>query len=385
MRKLLFGLVAALLLVSLAAQDALATTPAVTLVASATKVTYGESVTLSGTTDPATADATVDIRDASDNTLATVTTDSSGAFSTDLTPEASVDVHAVWDTATSDPVHIGVRAVVSARLTDVRLFDTARVRGSVAPVRPGSKVAVTLTLGGIALATRLPVIDAGGAFETTFRIDSPGVYRARASFSDSDLLTGSALAGPTSPPLPSLKEGSSGIFVQLLERRLVHLRYRLTGVDERYDFRTADAVVAFRKVQGMQRVFSVDAAVWRALADPGIPKPQANAQAFHFEVDQTLQVLYAVEDGEVISISHVSTGKPSTPTHDGSFRVYRKVAALTAGGLYWPSYFDGLRALHGYVEVPTYAASHGCVRIPYWNAKWVYHHAPIGTRVIVYH
>ncbi len=182
-----------------------------------------------------------------------------------------------------------------------------------------------------------------------------------------------------------MMEGASGIFVQLLERRLVQLHYRLTGVDQRFDFRTADAVLAFRKVQGMQRVFSVNAAVWRGLADPRVPQPRVDARAFHFEVDQTRQVLYTVEGGEVTSISHISTGKPSTPTHDGSFRVYRKVAALTAGGLYWPSYFDGLRALHGYVEVPTYAASHGCVRIPYWNAKWVYGHATVGTRVIVYH
>jgi lipoprotein-anchoring transpeptidase ErfK/SrfK len=110
-----------------------------------------------------------------------------------------------------------------------------------------------------------------------------------------------------------------------------------------------------------------------------------DVKRFHFEVDQAHQVLYAVEDGEITDILHISTGKPSTPTHDGSFRVYSKIAGLTGGGLYYPSYFDGLRALHGYVEVPTYAASHGCVRIPYWNAKWVYRHAPIGTPVIVYH
>jgi hypothetical protein len=385
MRKLPIALATALLLVSLAAQSALATSQTVTLVASSKKLIYGETVTLSGTIDPAAAGESIDIRDGSEAVLATVTTDANGAFATDLKPEASLDLHAVWGSAASDPVHVGVRAIVSARLTSVRLFDTATVRGSVSPARPGSKVDVTLTHGGVAVATRHPVIGAAGGFATSFGIDSPGVYRARASFSDTDLLTGSAVRGPASPPLPSLDGGARGIFVQLLEQRLVRLHYRLTGVDERYDFRTADAVVAFRKVQGMQRVFSVNAAVWRALADPRVPQPRANAKAFHLEVDQTRQVLYTVEGGEVTSISHVSTGKPSTPTHDGSFRVFRKVAALTGGGLYWPSYFDGLRALHGYVEVPTYAASHGCVRIPYWNAKWVYRHAPIGTRVIVYH
>jgi lipoprotein-anchoring transpeptidase ErfK/SrfK len=213
----------------------------------------------------------------------------------------------------------------------------------------------------------------------------PGTYRVRATFADDTHLRGKALDGPDATPLPSLHQGSHGRFVRLLERRLVELHYRLEGVDRRYDLRTADAVVAFRKVQGMDRVFTVGPTVWRALADPIVPHARADTQAFHFEVDQTHQVLLTVERGAVTSISHISTGKPSTPTHDGSFRVYRKVATLTGGGLYWPSYFDGLRALHGYVEVPTYPASHGCVRIPYWNAKWVYRHAPIGTRVIVYH
>ena len=34
--------------------------------------------------------------------------------------------------------------------------------------------------------------------------------------------------------------------------------------------------------------------------------------------------------------------------------------------LYYPSYFLRGFAVHGYVDVPTYPASHGCVRIPIW-------------------
>jgi lipoprotein-anchoring transpeptidase ErfK/SrfK len=80
----------------------------------------------------------------------------------------------------------------------------------------------------------------------------------------------------------------------------------------------------------------------------------------------------------------VSTGAGGA-TRDGSFRVHRKLAGFSANHLYYPSYFDGLRAMHGWTEVPTYAASHGCVRIPYWNAVWVYERAAYGTRVVVYH
>jgi len=373
-------LLAALAPATAAAQSA----TSVTLALSASKVAYGDAVTLSGATDPATAGETVEIRDEIETVLATATTDASGAYSLELEPQRSIDVHAVWQTVASAPVHIGVRAVVSARLADVRLFDTATVRGRISPAHPGEKVDVTFTLAGDVLASRHPVIAPNGTYAATFPIRRIGAYRARATFSDADLLRGAASAGPTSPPLPSLREGSDGVFVKLLEHRLVALHYRLVGVNERYDERTADAVLAFRKVQGMQRVFTVDAAVWRALADPRVPRPRVDVKRFHFEVDQAHQVLYTVEGGEITDILHISTGKPSTPTRDGSFRVYGKIAGLTGGGLYYPSYFDGLRALHGYVEVPTYAASHGCVRIPYWNAKWVYRHAPIGTPVVVY-
>jgi hypothetical protein len=176
------------------------------------------------------------------------------------------------------------------------------------------------------------------------------------------------------------------VFVELLEQRLAALHYRLAGVHDRdYDFRTADAVVAFHKVQGMSRTFSVDTATWRALADPKVPTPRRRWRGFHFEIDQTRQVLYTVEDGEITDILHVSTGKASTPTRDGLFQVARKIAGFSANHLYYPSYFDGYRALHGWTDVPTYAASHGCVRIPYWNAIWVYELADYGTRVVVYH
>ena len=130
--------------------------------------------------------------------------------------------------------------------------------------------------------------------------------------------------------------------------------------DGRYDSRTADAVVAFHKVQRMDRSFTVNEATWRRLADPIKPHARNDWSGFHFEVDQTKQVLYTVEDGDVTNVLHVSTGAGGT-TRDGVPR-RGKTAGFSPNHLYYPSYFDGYRALHGWTEVPTYAASHGCVR-----------------------
>jgi lipoprotein-anchoring transpeptidase ErfK/SrfK len=165
----------------------------------------------------------------------------------------------------------------------------------------------------------------------------------------------------------------------------VELHYHLRGVDDVFDVRTADAVMAFRKVQRMPRVQTVDAAVWRALARPRIFVPRDRGDGFHIEVDQTRQVLATVRDGRVAAIFHVSTGKASTPTRDGTFHVFSKLAGFSPKRLYYPSFFDGERAIHGWPEVPTYPASHGCVRVPYWIAIWIYGQADYGTPVIVYH
>lgn len=344
MKRLLVAAGVALALVGGAATPALGV-DSVTLTASATTLAYGESVELSGQTSPPTGGQTIDIVDAAGTVLAQTTTGAAGGFSATLTPEASVTVHAVWHPASSSELSIGVQAIVTVSVGAVRLFDRAAVRGTVTPAHPGARVQVTLTMDGKAVATRRPTMGTAGGFDAAFPIEQPGTYRVRAAFVDSDHLRGTAIDGPRPTPLPSLGIGSSGIYVDLLERRLVDLNYRLAGVDGRYDFRTGDAVLAFRKVQRMPRVFGVDAGVWRALADPIRPRPKLSANGFHIEIDQTRQVLYTVDDGTITNIMHVSTGKASTPTRDGWFRVNRKLAGFSAHHLYYPSYFDGNRAI----------------------------------------
>ena len=67
------------------------------------------------------------------------------------------------------------------------------------------------------------------------------------------------------------------------------------------------------------------------------------------------------------------------------WHVYQKVAGYSPHRLYYPSYYEGQRAIHGWPEVPTYPASHGCVRVPYWTAKWIFRIADLGVEVRIYH
>lgn len=357
----------------------------VTLSASASVVVFGDEVQLTATTDPPTAGETVEIRDASDTVLTSGVTGAQGSIHVSIEPDANVTLHARWQGLDSAPVTVDVRARVTSHLAAVRLFDTVRARGHVHPLRVGDPVTVTLLHSGHKLATRTVSIKAGGKFTASFHVTLAGVYRARARFSATDLAKSTATSTARKTPLPSLGTGDHGVFVRLLEQRLHDLAYHLVRRDSRFDFRTADAVMAFRKVQGLPRNGAVTASTWRTLASPKRLHPRGSKHDFHIEVNQSKQVLFTVEDGEVEDIIHVSTGKPSTPTHDGNFHVVRKIAGFSPNHLYYPSYFDGNRAIHGWPEVPTYAASHGCVRVPYWTAKWIYGLATFGTKVIVYH
>jgi L,D-transpeptidase catalytic domain len=367
----------------LAAPASAQTTP--TLAADAERIEFGQRVSLSGTASGGTAGTTVEIRNGAGAPIASATTDARGRFSAVIRPQGTDTYVAVLGGASSEPVTVEVRAVLSARMSPVRLFDRVVVRGAVDPARPGSSVVVALTKGRRTVDTRLVAMGSAGGFRARFAIPEPGTYRAKASFSASDLLKGSARSHADATPLPRLSSGSSGRFVKLLEARLLDLNYRLVAAkDGRYDLRTADAVVAFHKVQRMDRSFTVNESTWRRLADPIKPHARNDWSGFHFEVDQTKQVLYTVEDGDVTNVLHISTGAGGT-THDGRFRVWGKTAGFSPNHLYYPSYFDGYRALHGWTEIPTYAASHGCVRIPYWNAQWVYGLADYGIRVVIYH
>jgi cell wall hydrolase len=378
--------VAVLLVVSsLAAPPALAsfrTPDAVTLDASATTVVGGEQVKLTVTIEPASAAEQVSILDASGSVVAQGATAEDGTFAAAFAPSQSVVLRAVWGALESAPVEIRVVADLSLSVDagPVRLFDDLRVRGRVRPAMPGADVKVLLERAGRVVATKNARVGDAGTYFTSFRIARPGRYRVKAV-----LASAADASAVQRTELPQLAEGARGRFVELLERRLVELHYHLTGVDETFDHRTADAVMAFRKVQRMPRVTLVTPGVWGALAEPRRFVPRSRAGGLHVEIDQTRQVLAVVVDGEVDAIAHVSTGKASTPTRDGAFRVFSKLAGFSPKSLYYPSFFDGGRAIHGWTEVPPYPASHGCVRVSYWVATWIFGLAPVGTAVVVYH
>ncbi len=84
------------------------------------------------------------------------------------------------------------------------------------------------------------------------------------------------------------------------------------------------------------------------------------------------------------AIYTMSSGKPSTPTVIGHFNVYSKTPGVNSEGMVDSNYFIRGYAIHGYPEVPTYAASHGCLRVPIPDAPAIYGWVQMGTGVDVY-
>jgi lipoprotein-anchoring transpeptidase ErfK/SrfK len=144
-------------------------------------------------------------------------------------------------------------------------------------------------------------------------------------------------------------------------------------------------VLAFRKVIGMSRTTNASSEVFKALArGKGGFKLRHPEHGKHVEADLSRQVIALASGGKVERIYPMSSGKPSTPTIIGSFRVYTKSPGYNAKGMYFSNYFIRGFAIHGYAEVPVFAASHGCLRVPIPDAISIYNWLRIGNIVDVY-
>ena len=195
-------------------------------------------------------------------------------------------------------------------------------------------------------------------------------------------------AVPAVETYPDLRIGSKGPYVAYLEKRLAALRYDCGRVDDTYDEATKDAVMAFQKVEGLKRDGEAGAQVWQRLASAGIPAPRDSAGGNRVEIDLSRQVLFLVNNGSIVKILPVATGRSGFTTPSGRFHVERKLSywrRSELGLLYMPSYFHNGIAIHGSYSVPAYVASHGCVRIPVWATPALYAQLPIGIPVYLYY
>ena len=197
-----------------------------------------------------------------------------------------------------------------------------------------------------------------------------------------------ASARAYSPPGQLLSLGMHGPAVRRLQARLASLKYYPGRVDGQFGQDTLEAVWAFKETQGLpidnanQDV--VSQATERALVHPRAPKVLVpNGGRMRIEVNMGDEVLVLYKDNKVDLISHVSTGAGCLPgqgcgwdTPTGNYQALSFDSGwltVPLGEMYDPVFFIGTQfAIHGEqnFNVPWYADSHGCVRIPFDTANF---------------
>lgn len=268
--------------------------------------------------------------------------------------------------------------------------ERVRISGSIAPYASGERVVVRVIMRGRDVLKRTPRLVAApdgksGRFVLRFRPRRAGRFTVRAKSAGTDQSRAvSANRKRLVVVTGRAHTGSRGIAVRALQRRLSGLHY-ITPANGFFGASTARAVLAFRKVNGMGRSESASRGVFKKLARGGggfhVRYPKAGK---HAEFDWSRQVLVLARGARPAKILHASSGKPSTPTVFGHFHFYSKTGGYNSHSMYYSNYFIGGYAIHGYSEVPSYAASHGCIRIPIPNAVSVYRWIDLGDDIFVY-
>lgn len=198
------------------------------------------------------------------------------------------------------------------------------------------------------------------------------------------LFPGYDLRRPVANPLTTETPATSPRAVRQL---LVDLGFMdasgLSGADST---QVATAVLGFQKWAGLPRDGVLGPGTVTALERSVRPQPARHAPGHRIEVQLGRQLALLIDRDKVVRAVHISSGAGGR-TPIGSFRVFRKEryswSVPFKVWLPWASYFTGGVAFHEFGSVPTYAASHGCVRVNRYDAPLLYRFASFGTPVDV--
>ena len=380
-----------LLLPAAAAAPSAAEEPApvvtITCSLSQTTVVYGAGVTVSGVVSPASEGQNIAIS-LGGTDVASAVTAADGSYTVAISPSRGGDVVArlVADGTASPAQSLIVRPKVTISSGAAVPFLDVRYVVKVAPAGYSGVITTTVMHNGALVATLKKTVRDG---EAVFALPLPGVglFAVKSSSPARDDLGAWTAAKELRARGVTLSVGSSGAPVRGLLNALQRLKIRVPYVGTKLNRDCGDAIVAFQKAYRLPRTYVVDGDDWRKLDVAKTLRPRHAGPFDHLEVDKGRQILMMVRGGKLRGLIAVSTGATGN-TPEGSFRIQQKHSYTTSGFggiLFRTMGFIGNFAIHGYVPVPPYPASHGCIREPMWAADWVYDRTAIGERLYVYH
>ena len=215
-----------------------------------------------------------------------------------------------------------------------------------------------------------------------------------------------------------LKNGSSGKLVKMMQERLIELGYYEGPLSGNFQKYTTRAVKSLQTQNGLPSTGEVDEETWNLIfndshvvlpdATPK-PTPEPTPIPFHIVVDVANQVTSVYgrdENGDytvVVRQMLCSTGMKATPSDVGDWVLNGRHATWcifpkwgNSYARYWTR-INGSIAFHSpiYTAVSNSAmkissyyklgqrASHGCIRLAVWDAKWIYDNIGAGTVVSI--
>jgi hypothetical protein len=269
------------------------------------------------------------------------------------------------------------------------IYDTVPVNGTITPFVAGQHVEVTFYLNGHKLLARQAAVQPGkggsGSFSASIIVREDGKYAAAAKHIATAALGGDATVRKSwGVSFPALHPGQCDKVVNGFKQAMAKLGYNAGG-GKCFDGRTGREVLAFRKVNGQARTERAgEGLVKNVFGGRGGYKVRYPNAGEHAEVPLDKQVLVLTKGDKPFAIYPVSTGKPSTPTVTGHYSFYRQEPGYNSEGMYYSFYWHNGYAVHGYHEVPTYAASHGCVRTFIADQPRIYEQLNYGESIFVF-
>jgi L,D-transpeptidase catalytic domain len=257
------------------------------------------------------------------------------------------------------------------------------VVGTAAEATSGN-VIVRLYRGNRVVDTSRPKIGDNGRYKARFRLGKTGPVTVEVVKPGGG--GASALRARKFTVFVLDKGSRGGLTMKFIQRRLLDMGFWATQSGG-YDLRTRWAVMAYRKVNRMARNFGLTSRMIDRIArGQGRFKPRFGATGRkRVEANLSLQVYVLIDaKGKVYRVVPTSTGKPGFRSDLGRFRFYRRQPGVNGLGMVNSVYYNGGEALHGYVSVPPFPASHGCLRTPTTYSRAIYEWVDLGDRMDVY-
>lgn len=217
-------------------------------------------------------------------------------------------------------------------------------------------------------------------------------------------------AGLLLAPLQASAAPATPAMVGEAQTILTKLKIPTGPIDKDFGGQTARGLCTFRLIAGLKPSRNnVDASLlakmrkyqdtYGSLAKT--PAPTLKGSSTYVLVDKTCQILLYVEGGTYVRAIAASTGKAGHTTPDstkyrlnntekgwkcsGDYPDNKETGtcnkqssgefgtSTSRGNMYNRRHIVGGYFVHGSMSVPTYPASHGCIRIPVPDSDWMFH------------